>query len=283
MKELWENVTPFAGIRIPIYLTADRIPSATFEVGSCPHKGFIISIPKAGTYLVAELLRLLGCVPTQLHIWKSGLSDYRQAASIQQMREEYARFNVEIPLSHSLRLVHPGQFAVGHLECDVETRPALSSFKTLFVYRELRDAFVSWLRFYMDAKRGGTEIQALQAVPDGPERTLGLLDLCGQWFFGMVREIIPWMKEQTTLCVRFETLYGDHGTEARHELVRDLYRHFEVPNSATDVDELINKVIGARTLTWSGKRSQRGDYWNEQVESRFRDLGGPELNAQLGY
>ena len=71
----------------------------------------------------------MGCVATLLHLSSDVLTDYRWATR-QEAREEYQRFITSLELSKSLKLVQPGQFAVGHLGCSPQSRALLSDFKT---------------------------------------------------------------------------------------------------------------------------------------------------------
>jgi hypothetical protein len=51
----------------------------------------VCSFPKAGTYLVAELLKRLGVKPTGFHLMVQDFSDY-SFASIDEARNRYQRF-----------------------------------------------------------------------------------------------------------------------------------------------------------------------------------------------
>jgi hypothetical protein len=53
--------------------------------------------------------------------------------------------------------------------------------------------------------------------------------------------------------------------------------------SAKELDDILRKSLAATTMTSSGKRTDRTKYWSDVVERRFRELGGAELNALLGY
>ena len=143
-----------AGLPIPIYLAADGTPCARPEQGVVPHRALVCSIPKAGTYFVGELLHRLGVTPTDLHLSSTGLTDYRFATR-EEGRNEFIRFLHPIPLERSLPLVRPGQFAVGHLECTpaVPGPPHRLQEWGVLAYRDLRDGFVSWLRFHRDTNR----------------------------------------------------------------------------------------------------------------------------------
>src|SRR4051812_17388971 len=56
-----------AGLPLPVYLTAAGVPSAQPTHGTIPHRVMVCSLPKAGTYLVGEVVRRLGAVATGFH------------------------------------------------------------------------------------------------------------------------------------------------------------------------------------------------------------------------
>jgi hypothetical protein len=282
-RTLRDRLTTVAGLSLPVYVTTDLCLSAQPGTGSGPNRVCVCSIPKSGTYLVSELLRLLGYEATRLHLWTEGFSDYR-TSSMRQAREEYERFTVPLHLSKSLGLVLPGQFAVGHLECTDEVRARLAPFKAVFTYRNLRDAVVSHMRFMRDTSRGGPETQTWKDLPEGPEKMLRYLDSdAGASFFRQCRSMIDWPAVPGVFKLPFESLYGDHGERAQLGLIEALHRFLDVPGELADPGELVHDLIGKPTLTWSGRRTERGLYWNDAVEERFRSLGGHEINAALGY
>jgi hypothetical protein len=281
-QALRDRLDPVAGLALPVYVTADLQISA--QPWANPHRNrvCICSIPKSGTYLVAELLRLLGYVPTWLHLWTTGLSDYR-TASLREARDEYHRFTAPLHLSRSLGLVLPGQFAVGHLEHTEEVRTYLGPFKTIFTCRDLRDAVVSHMRFLGATTRSGRESRDWKALPEGPEKMLPYLDTAdGAAFFQLSRAMLGWATDPSAFKIRFETLYGDRGQEALSRLIEALHRFLEIPDRLTHPGELIHELIGSPSITWSGRRTRRSFSWDEVVEERFRSLGGYEFNAALG-
>jgi Sulfotransferase domain len=277
-----ESLEPLAGRQFPVYFTQDGYPTVQPHAGASPHRIVVCSIPKAGTYLVAELLTRLGCVATKLHLSSQVLSDYR-SATVREMREEFARFTVPLDVPEVLPLMLRGQFAVGHLHCTNENRSTMQACKILFVYRDLRDALVSFVRFVGDTGRGGEAAEAWRHKPDGPEKMLLALDQLGQTFFDTAMPMLDWLGATEVLPVQFESLYGDAGSDAQRQLVEEIHDFLDLAVPLGDVQVLLHDLIGAPTKTWSGKRSTRNVFWNDEVEERFRSLGGHDANARLGY
>jgi hypothetical protein len=244
----------------------------------------VCSVPKAGTYLVDELLRRLGSVGTDLHLSTDGrmVMDARFATR-EEARTEFGRLCHGVPLERVLPLVRPGQHAVSHLECTARTRGLLTDFKVVFVYRELRDALVSWLRFHQDTGREPQWNGIWAAHPDPRDRLVAFVEAAGAVFFDMCRAVLPWARERAAFPVRFETLHGDAGPAARARLCRDLAAFLGHPDPAAAPDRVLPGLMSVPTLTASGARTRRDEYWSAAAEELFRRHGGAELDAALGY
>jgi hypothetical protein len=282
MAALKADLQPLAGSNIPVYLTPELRPAAKPHRGVSGHRIAICSLPKSGTYFLAEVLSQMGCVATQLHLSSNACTDYR-CATRKEAREEYKRFNTLLELSKSLALVLPGQFAVGHLECSPRNRALLADFKKVFLYRDLRDGLASFLRFHADTQREGPRTRVWSDLPDGPEKMLRFLDHLGHAYFAMCLPMGDWLDQGDVFKLSFETLYGDPGTSAQVDALEALYSHLEIAQRLVPPEELVARVMGRPTKTWSGQRTEREVYWNDEVEARFREFGGQELNARLGY
>lgn len=271
-----------AGLPIPIFLTANGIPSARPDRGPIPHRVMVCSLPKAGTYLVGEVVRRLGAVATSFHVTPETVMDTRFATR-EEARNEYTRLCHPIPLERSLPLVCPGQFAVSHLECSPRTRDCLVGFKVVFVYRELRDAFVSWLRFHQDTGREQQWNWIWSAHPDPRERLVVFMREAGHVFFDLCRAMRPWITEPTAFPVRFETLHGDEGAIVQEKLCRELAGFLDHANPVQAPSAVLPGLTTTQTLTSSGSRTKRDEFWSATAEELFQSAGGGELNAAFGY
>ena len=278
------RLLPVVACPIPFYLDHELQPSATLKRGACPHRVMACSMPKAGTYFIAEALRRLGCEPTHLHLDHTVVWDYRHR-TIEEIRADSFRYMVKMSLEQSLRLVRPGQFAVGHVECRDETKQWLRGFKKILIYRDLRDALISQMRFLRDTNSGGASMTAWKDLPEGPERMAGYFRDEGDvgYMFAKYRGMAAWLREPDVLPVSFELLYGDRGREAQRSAVEAMRESLDVPAPTDGSDDLMATLIGKTTRTWSGRRSSREVYWNDDIEKLFRAKGGHEINASLGY
>ncbi len=252
------------------------------ETGPYRNRVAVIAIPKAGTYMIGYLLRLLGYVDTEIHVWKEGFSDYRDK-TLEQKRRNYLEFTTLIPLRCVVPMVRKGQFIVGHLVCDDEVKACLKGFKNLFVYRDLRDSVVSHMRFFAATDRGGDKTQAWKKLENGPEKLLRYLDHLGPTYFAMCKSMIGCYNTKVVLGVSFEKIYGDYGKSVALEQLSKITDYLEISSGVAAPPETLQTLIGAQTKTWSGARTNRSTFWSTEVEQRFAEFGGVEINKQLGY
>ncbi len=273
-----------AGLPVPVYLTSDLVPSAQPTQGAIPHRVMVCSIPKAGTYLIGEALRRLGTVATDFHFSLDGqmVMDSRFATR-EEARNEFRRFCHAVPLERVLALVRPGQHAVSHLECTPRVRGHLSGFKVVFVHRDLRDALVSWLRFHQDTGREEQWNWIWAKHASKQERFAVFLREAGEVFFGVCHAMRPWFADPAAFPVKFETLHGDDGPDLQQRLCRELAEFLDHADPSAASALVLPGLTTTKTLTSSGSRTRREEYWSEAAEELFLRFGGAELNALFGY
>ncbi len=83
--------------------------------------------------------------------------------------------------------------------------------------------------------------------------------------------------------MRLEDLLGDNGSAKQVSCVAEISKHVGAPVSEVAVPDLLARVIGSETPTYSGRRTDRRPYWNAEVERRFVEIGLRDLNRRLGY
>jgi len=273
-----EQLVPW---RFPVWIAGDGRPCFQPRQGRTSVRVVVCSLPKAGTYLVAEVLRGLGLVPAGVHVDERGFTDYR-FASFQQARHDYRHLDVEMPLRQTLLFLLPGQFVVGHLPCTPSVLQTLIPFRKLFVYRDLREGVVSFMRFISDAGRGGERMASWSGLPDGPDKLVRMLEVSGQEYFDMVRPMLPWRGREDAFPVAFEMLLGDRGQQAQSDCVARLAEFLGAACSEQQVQQVLKEALAAETMTRSSGRTDWRVYWSDAAERQFRVLGGEEMIAALG-
>lgn len=267
--------------KFPVYIIDNQF-TAWPRKGNSNEKAIIISIPKSGTYFFAELLNMLGLEFTKLHISEHVFTDYR-FATLNEARSMSEKFSVEMELENSIKFINTGQFAVGHLPCFDSVKMVLKNFKKIFVYRDLRDVFISHLRFVCSTEREVKDTQSFRDLPDGVEKMLAHMKVFRYFLIGEAEKLLGWLNEKDVFITSFEDLYGDNGKKIQIEVINELCKFLNISYEQIDHDKIMYQLIRTPTITWSGNRSKREIFWNDKVESFFEEIGGKKINEQLGY
>lgn len=242
------------------------------------HRVIVVSIPKSGTYLVAELLKALGYRWTGMHLAETAYTDY-SGSDLEQARHDPGRFARSEPLRLSLNRIHAGEFAVGHLPFKDDVIEASGPFKRLFVTRDLRSALISYMRFMQTTGRLGARHLSWYPIPDPRQRCHVFLQVSAEYLLKRFYEgMVGWSKLDDTLHVRFEDLTND--AECATPLIESVARFLGIPNC--DAQGVLRASLATETITKSDGLTRLEDYWSPQAEQRFIEIGGLELNARLG-
>lgn len=268
------------GRRFPVFLGEDGRLLANPRQGVRPPAA-IISIPKAGTYLVGLLLEKLGYQDTELHVSQTFLTDYRCLSIAEKRGPGFVDRTYVLPIGASAQLVGDGQFLVGHLRPEDDARRALTGFKKVFLYRDLVDATLSHLRFFIDTGRADPKAGWATLEPSPAQALAFLKDTSAYLFDRVYRPMMDWLDEADLFAISFEELMGDRGLDHRAARLRDLAAYLSVEE---DLEALLTtEVMGQETKTLSSGRTRTEPYLDESVRQAFRDLGLNALHARLGY
>lgn len=106
----------------------------------------IISIPKAGTYLLAEILKLWGFSDFGVHLGLLEVTDYR-GLSLEEQRINYLKYTNRARASVVALSIPDNHYSVGHLPYYEEIIQSFSKFRKIFISRNLRESLISHMRF----------------------------------------------------------------------------------------------------------------------------------------
>jgi hypothetical protein len=243
-------------------------------------KLIVCSVPKSGTYLIAQLLTELGYRNSGLHLNVAGFTDYRNA-DLSTARRDSDRLTVAESLSKSLRRIQEGEFAVGHLP--PSSFPLLQGFRIIFLYRNIRDVLVSFCRWTADTGRWKDDGRWREQPADSA-KLLGFLQAHGKILEGAIAEPAGWIAVPGIVSVSFEELMGDEGVQRTQEALRRIVNAVGCePLADSDLLACLERAKSTETLTRSNGRSLRDHYWSQAVEREYVRRGYPLLNARLGY
>ncbi len=233
-------------------------------------RGIIISQPKAGTYLCAEYLKLMGLRATNWHLFKNAYTDY-DGVPFDDARTKPKQLLVKKKISDSVAMIDEQHFAVSHLGFSGMTENLLRPFKKVILVRELRTALVSLMRWTKEHRRGGYGTWADQATPQN--QMVKFLQQRGtrqlQKFYSPVAR---WHGRPGTCTIRFEHLRQEIGVLRLCEFV---------DCRSMDPAHILREGLGTETLTKMSK--DETEYWSPAAEDWFRKSIGPTINEHLGY
>jgi sulfotransferase family protein len=261
-------------IVVEVDMDGDVIPSPAAQ----GNRVLVVSIPKAGTYLMAEVLKALGYGWTGMHLAEAAYSDYK-GADLDDARENPGRFARSEPLRQSLSRIRAGEFAVGHLPCKAEVIVFTASFRRLYLTRDLRSALISYMRFLQVTGRMGAKESSWYSISDPKERLLNFLTTSApQLLVGLYNDLTGWLHVPGVMHVRFEDLVHDPETAVR--VVKSVAEFLGDP--AGDARGVLSRSLASETITKSEGLTRLDDFWSPEAEEQFIVIGGRELNARLG-
>jgi len=170
----------------------------------------INSIPKSGTYLLTQLVSILGTYP------KSDDLHFNDQHYTTGTDEAGALRVVQMPAPDHLSALPFGHSAPAHLTWSQSLEDALKekNIGMFFMYRDPRDIVISYAKFamYSEVYRNETEghrqyYEFLSTLPSDQRRAEHVLR--HRLFLFQFYENAPWLFSNTCMAVSFEALYSD--------------------------------------------------------------------------
>ncbi|HWT98413.1 MAG TPA: hypothetical protein VN229_12390 [Terriglobales bacterium] len=246
----------------------------------------LISLPKAGTYLLSEVARQFGWLQSYWHVREGSFEDY-SAGSMEERRHRPDRFHQQRNIADTAEALPAGAFFVGHIAHSDSAIAALSRFRKILAVRELRSALVSRLCFERRLRRSPHLAPIWQVANDRLQMQLFLRQQ-GPALFAQFLSILPWMVEPDVLTLRFEDLRQPDLSLARQLtalLNRENLPLRDVSSAAGEVAglDVLRNALAADTLTKSPEQTDVSAFWSAETEALFLALGGGQMNKAMGY
>lgn len=170
----------------------------------------INSIPKSGTYLLSQLINVLGIYP------KAGELHFNDQHYTTGTDAKGALCVVNIPSPDHLSALPYGRSAPAHLTWSAALEQALKRNDSgmFFMYRDPRDIVISYMKYamYSDIYRFETEghrqyYELLSALENDRRRVEHIMR--HKLFLFQFDENAPWLGSEACLPISFESLLGD--------------------------------------------------------------------------
>ena len=255
--------------------------------GKSPSYVICNSIPKAGTYLLVELVKSLGGhVDVGYHTYSSSISRVHPDGSL-----DYER-RVPAPLwasalkagylcaSHTEYCPHLEQYLLGQKE-----------HKMLFIVRDPRDIVISWVDFVyhsaaypkMRSWNGFLREAGTVAHPDDASQISSCITALPQSGF---QNFLSWLDSPACLTVRFEALYSelieDDPSVVEFPVLHGICDYLDLPRKSP------SELAGAlgHGLTSSGRMEKVDVYRHRMTPAHFallRNEAFQKLVVECGY
>jgi hypothetical protein len=225
------------------------------------------SVPKAGTYLLVELVKALGGhVDIGYHCYTSSISKVHRDGRFDSERR------IPAPLwSSSLK---PGYLCAAHVEYDALYEQQLLSckqHKMLFIIRDPRDLVISWVDFIYNSlsypkMRKWNEVARERGKLSFPDDASQIASTIRSLPSSGISKYLSWIDSPACLTVRFEDLYAELSDENKTD--------FPVLNSICDYLEISRRspsdLVGAigSGLTESGRKKKVGIYKDRIISAQ---------------
>ncbi len=234
----------------------------------------VCSIPKSGTYLVAEVLKRIGLANRGLHLSTGFVSNYGANPDIRNARENPEKYACGIRAPEVCASLNPGEFVVGHI--GPETVGDFDGV-VLFVHRDIRDTLVSFMRWCERSGRWGW-----RSPGKTPSENLRVfIDRFHGNLHDGIRPLLDWVGRSDAREVAFADVSGLNGEDAQRTALVSIVEAVGADGVSL---ESLRDAIGAETLTYSGGSPSRfQDYWSDSVEAAYRAHGFDGVNNKLGY
>lgn len=191
-------------------------------------KVIIISQPKAGTYLTANLLQEFGLTFSGYHVSESCYQKYDLNNLTDSVKNPY-KYTIDSELSKSLELIVDNEFAVSHLGYNTENKKKLKNYKKIVVSRNYSDTLESWERF-----------AELRTVPHYSKvKTLT------ETFYN---NILQWLDESDTYSITFEDMIN------KNNFIVDNLQVFLFGNIIVNSQLALEQALSKPSLTKSSIR-----------------------------
>lgn len=233
-----------------------------------------ISIPKAGTNLLAKCIHLI---------------TNRKSVS----NKIHSKLNYYFVPKSDLLLVtslNANQFWTTHLFYTKEYEDFLIERKTInfFMYRDPRDQVVSFA-FYMLKSESWPEAKKLSL----DERMMDIIKK-GELFNGhppvknvaeLYEAYLPWLTMPNMLCIRFEDLIGSKGGGSDYLqfiTIQKIIAHLGLPDSFEKINSVIEALFGNTFTFREGQIGSWKKYFKKEHIEAFKAVAG-EILITLGY
>jgi hypothetical protein len=242
----------------PIFLT--RYGPALWPVTD-PAAGppvIVLSVPKSGSFFTEALYKRMGYHGVWVHVMDGFCNDRRF--------EEWLGFKT-IPVTALAPLVLPGQIIVSHCSRQPANAAALSGFKKIYLYRDLREVLVSHTR---------ADGEDLIPAHEMPARVADFCRDRGEGLKSVIAAVSSWRNHPDVLAIDFADLTA--ANPCRQDALAARFEAFMGWPKALVIAALRAVPDDDTPTKTEGTRSTVAGAWDESSEAWFKQhMAGIEV------
>ena len=265
-------------LSFPVHLAKDGTPVLVDGGRSGVPKFLLISIPRSGTHLAAELLRAVGLISAGLHLSADGKPNTVQDRRFFLPTPTGSGWkNYDLSLAEIIRLMRPGQFVQGHIPFSPDLTAAVDRVAVVYVDRNLRDVLISSMRFIEQLAASGVPFVGLDTswcgASDTRTKLTQYLRSFGPGVADSIESISPWQALPEAFTLEFDRIAKPRHVGDAIEHLRELTEFIGIEQNEDQLAEVLKSRVGAQTATWTGRLSNFQELWSDEAEQVFNEIG----------
>ncbi len=250
-----------------------------------PHYVICNSVPKAGTYLLVELVKAFGAhVDVGYHTYASSIAKVHEDGRMDTARA--------VPARLWAAAIERGYLCASHVEYDPHLEHYFLSrkeHKMLFIIRDPRDLVISWVDFVYNSSsyitmRKWNEVLRKRGKSSHPTDAAQITSTIESLPISGIMNFLAWINSPACLTVKFEDLYLEliDPTKTDHPILERICDYLEIPRRRPNE---LRGILGAG-LTASGREQKVEIYKRRMSEEHFRMLREEQFQrivVEFGY
>lgn len=246
---------------------------------------FVASFPKSGTHLIAWILGELGLIDTKWQIGydSTAFTDNNDGkllgATLPRDILNGDIRHITIDRNQILRLIKPGQFAVGHLPPHVVDPELHFRLKTILLIRDIRSSLLSYYNFYKLLASDEPRFTRFSHIEDPTIQMEQFLEASMKELTILWRDMMAWKLYRTNLIVTYENITSELN---RPIVIARIAKHFSLEEIKSKIDRISSIYSTSTTPTkLSLSKESRPGQWSTRCEELYEEYGCAALDREI--
>ncbi|MDD9897779.1 MAG: sulfotransferase domain-containing protein [Candidatus Melainabacteria bacterium] len=239
----------------------------------------LTTIPKAGTYFLAEILSEIGAKNRHLHVAKN------HAENLLRFGEEVNKFTpskakLPLKLDQALYTVQAGEFVFGHIAKPLLNDFALENFKIIYSYRDHKEAMQAEFYWFREIRRDMQEEFTRHSDLSAQDHFIKYLEIFGPTRVRLFKFLDMWKDEDGVTQIDFNQFRSDKAY-AQKKII-EIGNDIGIPVDEARAAEILETCLNKDTKT-KVKRNKSISLWNDEAEKIYAKLQDKQKFYDFAY